>query len=85
MNAKSDLECENLTKSDVDAELRETLESLGHPREVVDRIVRHLSAYDRQTIRASVFDSIERGSFDLNAIIQAALTETSDENPNPSD
>lgn len=65
---------ENATDDDV--LLIQHLTTLGHSPDEIDQILAKLAEYDKRSTRESVFDSIERGSFDLNQII-AEATESS--------
>ncbi|MEM9367408.1 MAG: hypothetical protein AAGD07_15565 [Planctomycetota bacterium] len=58
-----------------DESLRQTLSELGHSPEMVEVIMKKLEAYDREMLHASVFDSIENGSFDLDQIVKEAKAE----------
>jgi hypothetical protein len=44
----------------------------------VQAVLKKLEEYDKKVIRESVFDSIERGSFSLDAIVAEAVSELSD-------
>lgn len=52
------------------------LHGQGCNEEDVRRVLEKLQRHDQETFRDSVFDSIERGSFDLQSIIE----ESKDEN-----
>ena len=56
-------------------ELVEWLQEKGHSTDEIQKILAKVAEYDEQTIRESVFDSIERGNFNLDAIIQEALND----------
>ena len=49
------------------------LRQRGQSQEEIDAIVRRLAEHDATAMRASIFDSIDGGSFDLDEIIKAAL------------
>ena len=51
------------------------LREQGHTPAEIDKIVAKVREYDQRTVHESVFDSIERGSFDLKKIIREALGE----------
>jgi DNA-binding transcriptional MerR regulator len=53
------------------------LREQGHTPAEIDKIVAKVREYDQRTVHESVFDSIERGSFDLKKIIREALEEGS--------
>ncbi len=49
------------------------LRQRGHSEEEIDTIVKKLAEHDSAEQRASIFDSIDGGSFDLDKIIKEAL------------
>jgi len=51
------------------------LRQRGHSDEEIDTIVKRLAQHDAASKRASIFDSIDGGSFDLDKIIKEALGE----------
>lgn len=53
------------------------LHNEGHSDADIEKILAKLREYDERTVHESVFDSIERGSFDMAAIIKEALGEDS--------
>lgn len=59
-------------------ELVAWLREQGHTDEQVERILAKVADYDKRSLHESIFDSIERGNFDLDAIIQDALGEDSE-------
>ncbi len=61
------------------SELIEQLKSQGHDQATIERVLEKLRKYDEDTIRQSVFDSIEGGTFDLDAIIQQAIDSATEE------
>lgn len=63
--------------NDDDDLLREHLRSVGCSSDEIEQVLLKLEEYDQRKIRESVFDSIETGSFDLEAL----LKEIQDENP----
>jgi hypothetical protein len=58
---------------DDNAQLVEYLKQRGHSDEEVAKILARIAEYDKDTVRQSVFDSIDQGQFDLDAIIKEAL------------
>ena len=61
--------------NDNEQQLVDYLKQRGHSQADIDKILKRLADHDEQTFRQSVFDSIEGGSFDLEAIIKEALEE----------
>lgn len=53
------------------------LREQGHTSDEIEKVMAKLEEYDRQMVHESIFDSIERGSFDLSEIIKEALGEDS--------
>ena len=53
--------------------LGEFLGKQGHNEDEVQRILDKLAEYDRNMVRDSIFDSLENGTFNLDAIISEAL------------
>lgn len=47
----------------------------GHSWDEIERVLGKLEDWDERSIRESVFDSIEHGTFNLSAIIKEALDE----------
>lgn len=64
--------CANDATED-DAFLIEHLTALGHSWNEIEQILAKLAEHDRRSVRESVFDSIERGTFNLSAIIAEAI------------
>ena len=56
-------------------ELVEWLRQQGHSQQEIDRILAKVAEYDAQTLHESVFDSIDKGIFDIASIIDEALDE----------
>ncbi len=56
------------------AQLVTWLEDQGHTPDDIERILAKLQAYDKQTAHESIFDSISAGHFDLQKIIDEALS-----------
>lgn len=54
------------------AQMTDYLTQQGHTPEEIERVLAKLREHDRQTIHESIFDSIERGSFNLQQIIAEA-------------
>ncbi len=54
-------------------ELVEWLREQGHNPNEIEKILAKVAEYDAQTLHESVFDSINRGHFDLSTIIKEAL------------
>ena len=57
------------------AELLAWLADRGHSSDEIARILAKVEEYDAETVNASIFDSIDRGDFDIAAVIKAALGE----------
>ncbi len=57
------------------ARLISWLEEQGHSREQIEKILAKVDEYDARTIHESLFDAIDRGEIDLEAIIKEALGE----------
>ncbi len=55
------------------AELVAWLKSQGHTVAEIDKIQLRLAEYDDQTVRDSIFDSIDSGNMDLAKIVREAL------------
>jgi hypothetical protein len=55
------------------AELVSWLTERGHSPEEIAKILDKVAEYDAQTVNQSVFDSIERGDFDIGRLIEQAL------------
>lgn len=54
-------------------ELVEWLQEQNYSAPQINRILAKVQEYDDQTLRDSIFDSIDRGNFDISAIIEEAL------------
>ncbi len=54
-------------------ELIEWLTGRGHSPEEVAKILAKVAEYDARTISESVFDSIDKGDFNIAALIEEAL------------
>jgi len=46
------------------------LKQRGHSSAEVEQILRRLDDYDAGAVRASIFDSVDAGQFDIEAIIR---------------
>jgi hypothetical protein len=57
------------------AELVAWLTERGHTPDEITKILNKLAAYDAQTINESIFDSIDKGDFNIAALIEEALGE----------
>ena len=55
------------------AELVAWLREEKYSDEQIEKILVKVAAYDAQTLHESVFDSIDRGDFNIASIIQEAL------------
>lgn len=55
------------------AELTTWLKERGHSTEEIAKILTKVAEYDSQTVRESIFDSIDSGDFNISAIIDEAL------------
>ncbi|MEM9353565.1 MAG: hypothetical protein AAGA92_11175 [Planctomycetota bacterium] len=56
-----------------ESDLVRWLREQGHGEAEVERIMEKVKEYDEKTVRESVFDSLESGSFDIAKIIDEAL------------
>jgi hypothetical protein len=54
-------------------ELVEWLREQGHSPQEIDKILAKVAEYDARTMHESIFDSINRGDFDVGTIIREAL------------
>ena len=61
--------------SDQHSEIREWLAGRGYPPAAVERILTRLDEFDFKAKRDSLFDAIETGEIDIEAIIKDALKE----------
>ena len=57
------------------ARLISWLEVEGHTREQIERILAKIDEYDARTQHESLFDAIDRGAIDLQAIIKEVVGE----------
>ena len=57
------------------AELVGWLTERGHSPEEIAKILAKVDQYDAEMINESIFDSIDRGDFDIAAMIKEALGE----------
>jgi hypothetical protein len=55
------------------AELVGWLTERGHSPEEISKILAKVEEYDAATVSDSIFDSIERGDFDIAGLIKEAL------------
>lgn len=55
-----------------DDPISESLSDLGHSPSEIHDMMRKLEAHDRRTFRDVLFNSIEDGTFDLDAIVEEA-------------
>ncbi len=60
-------------------EIVQWLTDRGHAPNEIEKIMKQLSQYDAQMVRDSLFDSIEMGGFDMEAIIREALEKSGEE------
>ena len=63
-------------------EVADWLRQRGHTDREIDKILERVERYEQETEVDSVMDSIERGSFNIGAIIRDALAEL-DESDDP--
>ncbi len=56
-----------------DQVIKDFLSQRGYSDEDVAKIMDRLVQYENETLRKSVFDSIDAGGFDIDKIIQEAL------------
>lgn len=56
-------------------ELVEWLREEGHTPLEIEKILAKVAEYDARTFHESIFDSINRGNFDVGTIIREALGE----------
>ncbi len=57
------------------AELVAWLTERGHSPDEISKILAKVDQYDADMINESIFDSIDRGDFDIAAVIKEALGE----------
>ena len=58
-----------------DGEIVGWLREQNYTAPQIERILAKVQQYDDRTLRESIFDSIDRGNFDIRAIIEEALKE----------
>jgi hypothetical protein len=56
-------------------EIEQWLADRGYPPAAIEKILARLDQYDERINRESVFDAMERGEFDMDALIKEALAE----------
>ena len=56
-------------------ELVAWLTERGHSPEEIAKILAKVAEYDAETVNASIFDSIDRGDFDIASFIEKALAD----------
>jgi hypothetical protein len=56
-------------------ELVAWLTERGHSPEEITKILAKVEEYDAETVSGSIFDSIDRGDFDIAGIIKEALSD----------
>jgi hypothetical protein len=56
-------------------EIAACLADRGHTPEEIEKIMARLGQYDARVVRDALFDSMETGDFDIDAIIEEALAE----------
>ena len=61
--------------SDQRPEIRQWLAERGYPPAAIDKILERIDQYDVRVDRESVFDAMEAGEFDMDALIKDALKE----------
>lgn len=61
--------------SDQRPEIQQWLSERGYPPEAIEKILQRLDQYDVRVNRESVFDAMEAGEFDMDALIKDALKE----------
>ncbi len=54
-------------------EIEKWLAGRGYPPAVIEKILERLDQYDSRVNRESVFDAMEKGEFDMDALIKEAL------------
>ena len=62
-----------MTADDTEQSLIEWLTQRGHTPDDIEKILKRLRQYDREMNVDSVMDSIGKGSFDLQSIIDEVL------------
>ena len=68
-----------MTQEEDVRQVRVWLTERGHSPDEVERIMRRLDRYDAEMIRQSIFDSIDTGGFDIEAVINEALGDTGEQ------
>ena len=58
-------------------EITQWLADRGYPPAAIEKILQRLDQYDSRINRESVFDAMEQGDFDMDALIKEALDENS--------
>ena len=58
-------------------EIEQWLADRGYPPEAIERILQRLDQFDEKINRESVFDAMETGELDMDALIKEALGENS--------
>ena len=56
-------------------EIRQWLADRGYPPAAIEKILERLDQYDSRINRESVFDAMDAGDFDMDALIKDALKE----------
>jgi hypothetical protein len=56
-------------------EITQWLADRGYPPAAIEKILQRLDRFDAQVNRDSVFDAMETGEFDMDALINEALKE----------
>jgi hypothetical protein len=64
-----------MAKESFSEDIKNWLADRGHNAEEVEKIMKRLEQFDETTVRDSIFDSIETGGFDMEAIIKEALAD----------
>ena len=54
-------------------EIIDWLKQRNHSASEVEQIMQQLDAYDASAVRASIFDSVDAGQFDIEAIIREVI------------
>jgi hypothetical protein len=57
-------------------EIRRWLADRGQSNDQIEAILQRLDQFDEQISRQSLFDALEAGEFDIDAIVREALNET---------
>ncbi len=56
-------------------EIEQWLADRGYPPAAIEKILQRLDQYDSRVNRESVFDAMEKGDLDMDALIKEALAE----------